>query len=95
MNCSDIVLSKKKSEQSEFFKEFKALYERQTDMKIKELRSDNSLEYYSNIFQQYLKDLGIKHNTSVAYAPQSNSKVRTMMSTTNLDLSMWGSADSS
>jgi hypothetical protein len=31
-------LLKKKSEQSKFFKEFKALYERQTEMKIKELQ---------------------------------------------------------
>ena len=65
---------KKKSEQFEKFKEFKSHYELSTSNKIKEFRTDNGSEYMSNEFKDYLKEPGIKHNTSVAYCPQSNGK---------------------
>jgi len=94
---------KSKSEQSFYFKEFKALYEKQTSIEIRELRSDNGLEYFSNNFQAYLKAEGIRHLTSVAYVPQSNGKAerlnrtlqektRTMLLTSKLDTFMWYSA---
>ena len=100
---SYVYLLKSKSEQSYYFKEFKALYENQTGSKVRELRSDNGLEYFSNDFQGYLKAEGIRHLTSVAYVPQSNGKAerlnltlldkaRTMMLTAKLDTFMWGSA---
>ena len=41
-----------------------------TNDKIKELRTDNGREYLSNSFKAYLKENGIKHNTSVEYCPQ-------------------------
>ena len=53
---------------------FKNKHEKQSGEFIKELRSDNGLEYFSNEFQKYLMDHGIKHKTSVAYVPQSNGK---------------------
>ena len=100
---SYVYLLKNKSEQSQHFKDFKALYENQTGMKIRELRSDNGLEYFSNEFQRYLKDHGIKHLTSVEYVAQSNGKAerlnltllekaRTMLKTANLNSYMWGAA---
>ena len=100
---SFVYLLKNKSEQSKYFREFKALYENKTESKVKELRSDNGLEYFSNEFQKYLKDEGIKHNTSVAYVAQSNGKAerlnltligkaRTMLNSAMLDQNMWGSA---
>ena len=55
-----------------FFLDFKANYEKQSGFEIKELRSDNGLEYFSNEFQDYLRKEGIKHLTSVAYVAQSN-----------------------
>ena len=100
---STVYLLKNKSEQFSFFKEFRAEYEKQNDVKLKELRSDNGLEYCSNEFQTYLKVAGIKHRTSVAYVPQANGKAerlnrtllekaRTMLSTAQLSTYMWGSA---
>ena len=71
---SFIYLLKNKSEQCSFFKEFKAFYEKQTGIQIKELRSDNGTEYFSNEFQNYLREEGIKHLTSVEYVAQSNGK---------------------
>ena len=45
-----------------------------SDNKIKEFRTDNGTECKSNDIQKYLKDNGIKHNTSVEYCHQSNGK---------------------
>ncbi len=100
---SYVYLLKNKSEQFEYFKIFKAMYENQSRFKIRTLRSDNGLEYFSNEFQQYLREKGIQHMTSVAYVPQSNGKAerlnrtllekaRSMLTTAKLDLYMWGSA---
>jgi hypothetical protein len=71
---SYVYLLKHKSEQCIIFKEFKLMFEKQSNFKIKELRSDNGLEYFSNEFQCFLKSEGIIHHTSVAYVPQSNGK---------------------
>ena len=98
-----LLTEKNEHEQFKFFKKFKAIYEKQHETKIKELRSDNGLEYFSSEFQEFLRREGIFHKTSVAYVPQSNGKAerlnrtllekaRTMMATTNLPFYMWGSA---
>ena len=100
---STVYLLKEKSEQASFFKEYRADYEKQFDSKIKELRTDNGLEYLSNEFQDYLRQAGIRHRTSVAYTPQSNGKAerlnrtllekaRPMLASANLNMNMWGSA---
>jgi hypothetical protein len=71
--------------------------------KINELRTDNGREYLSNEFQNFLKDAGIKHNTSVDYFPQMNGKAerlnrtliekaRCMIAASNLDLNLWTAA---
>jgi transposase InsO family protein len=71
--------------------------------KIKEFRTDNGTEYFSNAFQQYLKDNGIVHNTSVAYCVQSNGKAeglnrtllekaRCMIIAANVNLNLWTAA---
>jgi transposase InsO family protein len=69
-----LLTEKNKHEQFKFFKKFKAIYEKQHETKIKELRSDNGLEYFSSEFQEFLRREGIVHKTSVAYVPQSNGK---------------------
>ena len=100
---SFVYLLKNKSEQEEKFKEFKSFYELLTGYKIKEFRTDNGREYLSNSLKQFLKDSGIKHNTSVEYCPQSNGKAerlnrtlvekaRCMLITSKLDNNLWGAA---
>ena len=100
---SFVYFLKFKSEQFEKFKEFKAHYENLTNTKIKELRTDNGKEYMSNAFKQYLKDNGIKHNTSVEYCPQSNGKAerlnrtliekaRCMLIAGKVNLNLWSTA---
>jgi hypothetical protein len=100
---SFVYLLKNKSEQEEKFKEFKSYYELLSGNKIKELRTDNGREYLSNAFQSFLREAGIKHNTSVEYCPQSNGKAerlnrtlvekaRCMLITANLDDNLWGAA---
>ncbi|KAA5634977.1 transposase family protein, partial [Pseudomonas aeruginosa] len=63
---------KTKSEVFKFFKEFQSLVEKQTDRKIKILRTDNGGEYCSQDFERYLKQHGIIHQKSNAYTPQQN-----------------------
>jgi hypothetical protein len=53
------------------FKEYQAWAERQSGHKIKELRTDRGTEYMDEM-AEYVKSLGIKHNPTTAYSPQSN-----------------------
>src|SRR3954463_8931624 len=64
---------KSKDETFEKFKDFKALVEKQTEKKIKILRSDNGGEYTSHAFSRYLKEHGIQHQKSAPYVPEQNS----------------------
>src|SRR5579871_4097364 len=54
------------------FQEYKAYVENFHNLKIKQLQSDNSKEYTSNKFIEYLKDSGIQHEQTVPYTPQQN-----------------------
>lgn len=67
-----VYFMKTKSEVFKFFKEFQSLVEKQTDRKIKILRTDNGGEYCSQDFERYLKQHGIIHQKSNAYTPQQN-----------------------
>jgi len=60
-----LLTEKNKHEQFKFFKKFKAIYEKQHETKIKELRSDNGLEYFSSEFQEFLRREGIVHKTQI------------------------------
>ena len=71
---SFVFYLKTKDEQFEKFKEFKQHYELLTGEKIKFFRTDNGGEYLSTEFQNFLKQNGIKHQTSVPYCPKSNGK---------------------
>jgi len=68
-------LLKKKSEAFECFRIFKELVENETDMKIKNLRSDNGGEFTSNEFMDYCEKHGIKRQFSTAQTPQQNGVV--------------------
>jgi hypothetical protein len=100
---SFVYFLRSKNEQFEKFKEFKSQYELQRNLKIQEFRTDNGTEYLSHEFQQYLKDRGIIHNTSVPYCPQSNGKserlnrtlidkARCMMIASNVSQNLWTAA---
>ncbi|EOY32548.1 Uncharacterized protein TCM_040529 [Theobroma cacao] len=78
-----IFFLKQKSEAIQYFMKFKVLVEKQTDQKIKALRSDNGSEYTSNEFKALLTQEGIKQFLTVTYSPQQNGvserKNRTIM----------------
>eukprot|EP00253_Pinus_taeda_P003263 PITA_03263 len=44
----------------------------ETQQNIGILRTDNSVKYTSHAFEEYLKDNGIKHQTTIPYNPQQN-----------------------
>ena len=67
-----IYLIKNKSETLSCFKEFVSLIENQLGKRIKILRTDNGGEYTSNVFEDYLKTLGIIHQTTCPYTPEQN-----------------------
>ncbi|EOY33038.1 Uncharacterized protein TCM_041046 [Theobroma cacao] len=79
----EIFFLKQKSEAIQYFMKFKVLVEKQTDQKIKALRSDNGSEYTSNEFKALLTQEGIKQFLTVPYSPQQNGvserKNRTIM----------------
>ena len=50
---------KHKSEAFSAFKEWKTMVERQTERKVKKLRTDNGMEFCSNEFESYCKSEGI------------------------------------
>jgi len=54
------------------FEEFKALAEKQSNRQIKILRSDNGREYINQRLLKYLKNNGIKHQTTIPYTPEQN-----------------------
>ena len=94
---------KTKNEVFRFFKDFKALVEKQTGLKIKRLRSDNGTEYCNGTFKAYLKNAGIIHETTVPYAPEQNGvseranrtvieKARTMLIDSGLSKKYWAEA---
>ena len=94
---------KKKSEALEKFKEFKETAENETGVKIKALRSDRGGEYLSEEFKDYLKQCGIRSESTAAYSPQQNGvaerlnrtlmeAARSMMHQSGLSHSFWAEA---
>jgi transposase InsO family protein len=82
------------------FKEYKALVENQTSMKIKTFWSDNGREFVSEKFDNFLHECGIQRQTSAPYTPQQNGIVdwanrtimecaRSMIHAQGLDLEYW------
>ena len=58
-------------------------------IKIGTLRTDNGKEYTSNAFENYLRQHGIAHQTTVLYNPQQNGVAERMNRTImNMVLSM-------
>lgn len=63
---------KEKSEAFQNSKDFKAEVENFTGLKINTLRTDHGGEYFSNDFEQYCRENGIRHEMTVRYTPKQN-----------------------
>ena len=70
--CVTVYPIAHKSEVLDKFKEWEAAVTNQVDYKIKTLRTDNGGEYMSAEFQNFLKEKGIHHETTVPHSPQQN-----------------------
>ena len=67
-----VYFLKTKDETIEYFMEFKLRYEKATEFKIKNIRTDNGTEFVNKEFENFLKNEGIRHQLTVPYSPQSN-----------------------
>ena len=98
-----VYTMKHKSETFQKFKEWKAMVEKTTGLKIKRLRTDNGGEYTSNEFEEYLKAEGMQHKTTIAKTPEQNGvaermnrtlveTVRAMLADSKLPKRFWAEA---
>jgi transposase InsO family protein len=98
-----VYFLKYKDEVFNKFKEFKALIENLSEIKIKILRSDNGGEYTSKEFVNFCKDVGIKRELTTPYNPQQNGvaerknrmimeAVKTMIHDQDLPMCLWEEA---
>jgi transposase InsO family protein len=87
------------------FKEWKIIVEKQTEKKVKKLRTDNGMEFCLEEFNSYCKSEGIVRHYTVPYTPQQNgvaermnrtiiSKARCMLSDAGLHRHFWTEAAS-
>ncbi len=67
-----VYFMKHKGEVFQHFLNFKAMVEKEKGVSIKCLRSDGGGEYFSNEFNEYLKEQGIQRKYSCSYSPQHN-----------------------
>jgi len=85
------------------FKEFKNLVEKQSECKLKCLRTDRGGEYVSHDFDDYCKENGIVHQLTMPQTPQQNgvserknrtimNMVRYMLKEKNCPKEFWGDA---
>lgn len=98
-----VYFLKSKSEAIEYFKEFKALVEKQTEKSIKVLRTDNGGEFCSSAFEGLLKKAGIVHQKTNPHTPEQNGlcerlnrtvveRARCLLFDAKLDKSFWAEA---
>ena len=67
-----VFFLKSKVEVFSYIKQQKAVIEKQTEKKIKRLRIDNGLEFYSLEFEEFCKKKGIVRHKTVRHTPQQN-----------------------
>ncbi len=70
-----VYLMKHKGEVFQHFLNFKTMVEKENGVNIKCLRSDGGGEYFTNEFNEYLKEHGIRRKYSCSYFPQQNGVV--------------------
>jgi 5'-3' exoribonuclease 2 len=61
---------KHKYEDFDAFRKWKVMIEKQTEKKVKLLRTDNGMKFYSNEFNDYYSDEGIVRHNTIPYTPQ-------------------------
>jgi hypothetical protein len=54
------------------FKAWKVMVEKQTERKVKVLRTDNGMESYSNVFKLFCRKEGIVRHHTILHTPQQN-----------------------
>lgn len=69
---SFVYFMKEKNEVFKYFREFKAMVEKQKNANIKILRTDNGGEYCSKEMEDFLKSCGIVHQKTNSYTPEQN-----------------------
>ena len=95
-----VVFLRFKSEAYQAFRDWKAKVERQTGLVIKVLRTDNGGEFRSRLFEDYLRNLGVIHESTVPYTPEQNGlaeifnriiveRARCVMYEANLSIGFW------
>jgi hypothetical protein len=100
--CS-IYLMKDKSQAFETFKNFHVWIQNEAQSRIGSLCTDNGREYTSHGFESYLRQHGVKHQTTVPFNLQPNgmvermnktllNMVRSMMFFKNVKLMFWDDA---
>ena len=67
-----IYFLKTKNQVFENFKEWKLMIEKQTDKKVKYLRTNNGLEFCGEVFNSFCRESGITRHKTVTYTPQQN-----------------------
>jgi transposase InsO family protein len=61
-----------KDETPEILKATVAKLERQSGVKLKQMRSDNGMEFVNNVVHSFCRRNGIIHETTVPYTPEQN-----------------------
>ena len=100
---STVYILKRKSEALEYFKTYEKSCLTQLGYQVRSLRSDNGGEYVSQEFESYLKERGIKHETTSPHSPQQNGvaerknrtlceAARSMLNHAGLPTSYWAEA---
>ncbi len=79
--CCAVYFIKEKSEVPEKFKEFELHTYNDCGLQVGTLRSDNGGEYLSKEFRAYLKSRIIRHELTVLYCPEQNSRQKDKQNT--------------
>ncbi|KAJ9562187.1 LOW QUALITY PROTEIN: hypothetical protein OSB04_007347 [Centaurea solstitialis] len=98
-----VYLLHSKDEAFKAFKLYKAEVENQKEKRIKILRSDRGGEYFSNEFDTFCEENGIKHERTSPFTPQQNGlaecknrtlveMVNCMLNQSNRPTDLWGEA---
>lgn len=96
-----VYLMKDKTETTSTLINFYNMVKTQFNTQIKRLRSDNGTEFTNSVFQRFLQQEGIVHETSCVGTPQQNGRVerkhrhilnvaRALRFQANLPISFWG-----
>ena len=101
--CVWTYLLTAKSECLEQFKIWKIQVENQTDLKVKNLRTDNGLEFINSEFNKLCEENGITRHRTVVRTPEQNgvaermnrtllNKIRCLLFSSGLEKPFWGEA---